>query len=81
MVATFAARSNYKEHLMTDIKPLDITSNRQDIADLRERLGRTRWPDAETPDDWSQGIPLAYVGEGALSFRNRHRRCAPGMMM
>ena len=35
----------------------------RDLADLRERLGRTRWPDAETVDDWSQGIPLAYVQE------------------
>ena len=24
---------------------------------------RTRWPEAETVDDWSQGIPLAYVQE------------------
>ena len=33
------------------------------IADLRERLTRTRWPEAETVDDWSQGIPRAYVQE------------------
>ena len=34
-----------------------------ELADLRERLRRTRWPDRETVDDWSQGIPLAYVQE------------------
>src|SRR5690606_12797894 len=34
-----------------------------DAADLQQRLARTRWPDAETVDDWSQGIPLAYVRE------------------
>ena len=33
------------------------------VADLRERLARTRWPDAETVDDWSQGVPLAYLQE------------------
>ena len=33
------------------------------LEDLRRRLGATRWPDAETVDDWSQGIPLAYVQE------------------
>jgi pimeloyl-ACP methyl ester carboxylesterase len=33
------------------------------IADLRDRLGRTRWPEKETVDDWSQGIPLSYVRE------------------
>ena len=29
------------------------------LADLRERLSRTRWPERETVDDWSQGAPLA----------------------
>jgi pimeloyl-ACP methyl ester carboxylesterase len=31
------------------------------IADLRDRLARTRWPERETVDDWSQGLPLAYA--------------------
>lgn len=31
------------------------------IADLRERLARTRWPDPEPVDDWSQGVPTAYM--------------------
>jgi epoxide hydrolase len=33
------------------------------IEDLRARLARTRWPERETVDDWSQGIPLSYVQE------------------
>ena len=33
------------------------------LRDLRERLVRTRWPEAETVGDWSQGVPLAYVRE------------------
>jgi pimeloyl-ACP methyl ester carboxylesterase len=33
------------------------------LDDLRDRLRRTRWPDAETVDDWSQGVPLAYLRE------------------
>lgn len=28
------------------------------LLDLRERLSRTRWPDKETVDDWSQGARL-----------------------
>ena len=31
------------------------------IDDLRARLRNTRWPERETVDDWSQGIPLAFV--------------------
>jgi epoxide hydrolase len=34
-----------------------------ELADLRDRLRRTRWADAETVDDWSQGVPLAYLEE------------------
>jgi pimeloyl-ACP methyl ester carboxylesterase len=34
-----------------------------ELADLRERLLRTRWPERETVDDWSQGVPLNYVQE------------------
>ena len=32
-----------------------------DIADLIERLSRTRWPELETVTDWSQGVPLTYL--------------------
>ena len=33
------------------------------LDDLRRRLRSTRWPERETVDDGSQGIPLAYVRE------------------
>jgi pimeloyl-ACP methyl ester carboxylesterase len=33
------------------------------LADLRERLRRTRWPEKETVGDWSQGVPLGYLRE------------------
>lgn len=29
------------------------------LDDLRQRLRRTRWPEAELVDDWSQGAPRA----------------------
>ena len=34
-----------------------------ELRDLRERLARTRWPEEETVDDWSQGVPRAYLME------------------
>lgn len=49
---------------MTDIRPFKIAIPDQDLADLRERLRSTRWPEKETPDDWTQGVPLTY----AISF-------------
>jgi epoxide hydrolase len=34
-----------------------------ELDHLRNRLRETRWPDAQTVDDWSQGVPLAYLQE------------------
>ena len=45
------------------ITPFTVAVPEADLDELRQRLGRTRWPDRETVDDWSQGIPLAYVQE------------------
>ena len=33
------------------------------LDDLKQRLGRSRWPSRETVTDWSQGMPLAYARE------------------
>ncbi|HEY0572872.1 MAG TPA: epoxide hydrolase [Pseudonocardia sp.] len=48
---------------MSGVTPYRIEIPDSDLADLRERLLRTRWPEAETVDDWSQGVPLAYLRE------------------
>ncbi|WIY06086.1 epoxide hydrolase [Amycolatopsis mongoliensis] len=45
------------------VKPFQVSLDEADVADLRERLRRTRWPEAETVGDWSQGVPLSYVRE------------------
>ncbi|MEJ3654501.1 epoxide hydrolase family protein [Actinomycetes bacterium KLBMP 9759] len=31
------------------------------LDDLRDRLARTRWPEAATTEGWGQGVPLDYV--------------------
>ena len=49
---------------MTDqIVPFRIDVSDEQLADLRQRLANTRWPEAEVVDDWTQGIPLSYVQE------------------
>ena len=45
------------------ITPFKIAIDQSQLDDLKRRLRATRWPDKETPNDWSQGIPLAYVKE------------------
>ena len=48
---------------MTDIRPFRVAVPDEDLADLRDRLRRTRWPERECVEDWSQGIPLDYTRE------------------
>ncbi|MDA0342110.1 MAG: epoxide hydrolase [Proteobacteria bacterium] len=45
------------------MRPFKIAAPDADLTDLRRRILATRWPEAEVVDDWSQGIPLAYVQE------------------
>lgn len=45
------------------IRPFRIDVPDAHLDDLKDRLARTRWPEPETVDDWSQGIPLAYTRE------------------
>lgn len=59
------------------IEPFRIAIPETALADLRDRIDRARWPDAETVVDESQGVPLAAAR--ALVDRWRHgydwRRC------
>ena len=45
------------------VTPFRIEIPDADLLDLRERLQRTRWPEVETVEDRSQGVPLAYMRE------------------
>ena len=45
------------------IHPFEPSIEEELLNDLTARLGNTRFPDEETVEDWSQGIPLAYVRE------------------
>ena len=62
---------------MSEPTPYRIEIPEQQLEDLKRRLAATRWPDAETPDDWSQGIPLAYMRELCAYWAEKYdwRRC------
>ncbi len=45
------------------IKPFRIDVGDDVLADLKSRLARTRWPEAELVNDWSQGAPLKWIQE------------------
>ena len=48
---------------MSQIKKFNIEIPQSKLDDLQQRLTLTRWPEKETPDDWTQGIPLLYMKE------------------
>jgi epoxide hydrolase len=57
---------------MTEIRPFRIAVPDDDLDDLRRRLARTRWPEAECVNDWSQGIPLNYTRELAAYWATEY---------
>ena len=40
------------------------------IDDARQRLAQTRFPEAETVEDWQQGVPLSYCQELVRYWRD-----------
>ena len=50
------------------ITPFRVEVPDAELDDLRDRLRRTRWPEREPVDDWSQGVPLGYLQELCSSW-------------
>jgi pimeloyl-ACP methyl ester carboxylesterase len=48
---------------VTDVVAFQVQIKDDEVSDLRSRLARTRWSEAELVDDWSQGVPRAYLQE------------------
>ncbi|PTL81075.1 epoxide hydrolase family protein [Vitiosangium sp. GDMCC 1.1324] len=42
-----------------DVTPFRVSIPQAALTDLKRRLAATRWPERETVNDWSQGVPLA----------------------
>ena len=63
--------------MTTTVEPFHLNIYQGELDDLRDRLGRTRWPDAETVHDTSQGPPLAKIRALADYWRDGYdwQRC------
>src|SRR6476469_4125363 len=61
----------------TAIRAFEIGFDESALSDLRRRIEATRWPERETVDDDSQGVPLATMQELARYWATEHdwRRC------
>ena len=62
---------------MGEIRPFELRIGEDELVRLADRLDQTRWPEAETVDDWSQGTPLAVLRELVAYWRIEYdwRRC------
>src|SRR5688572_27183202 len=54
---TFLAASEKKS--VTAVRPFEFRASDGAIAEMRRRIVATQWPEKETVDDLSQGVPLA----------------------
>ncbi|MBV9332970.1 MAG: alpha/beta fold hydrolase [Candidatus Eremiobacteraeota bacterium] len=59
------------------IRPFKIEFSETELVELRSRIAKTRWPDKETVDDTSQGVPLAMIRQLTLYWGNGYdwRKC------
>jgi len=53
-----------------EIRPFRVEVPDEALDDLRDRLGRTRWPSEVPGAGWSRGVPLGYLKELAGYWRD-----------
>jgi hypothetical protein len=60
-----------------EIRPFRLSIPEADLAEMRRRIGATRWPECETVSDDSQGVPLAMMQELARYWATDYdwRKC------
>jgi pimeloyl-ACP methyl ester carboxylesterase len=56
----------------TQIRRFRIHAPEADLADLRDRLARTRWPDELPGVGWRYGVPLGYLRDLAEYWRTSY---------
>ncbi|HEY3676724.1 MAG TPA: alpha/beta fold hydrolase [Candidatus Tumulicola sp.] len=61
----------------TAIRPFSVNIPEATLADMRRRITATNWPDRETVQDTSQGVPLAMIQDVASHWANDYdwRKC------
>lgn len=57
---------------MAEIQTFKIDIPGSEIEDLKQRLNNARWPEPETVDDWSQGVPIKYHQEFCAYWANEY---------
>jgi quercetin dioxygenase-like cupin family protein/pimeloyl-ACP methyl ester carboxylesterase len=74
---TTASRDAAKTTATDAIRPFHLSVPEEALAELRRRIVATNWPEKETVDDQSQGVPLAMIQELARYWATDYdwRKC------
>src|SRR6266566_4716384 len=59
MTSTMTPLDTPRETATDTIRPFQFHASDEDLAELRQRIKATRWPEKEPVADFSQGVPLA----------------------
>ncbi len=59
-----------------DIQPFTVSVSDADLADLQDRLARTRLPQPAPSDDWRTGTPNSYLREAVAAWQSFDWRAA-----
>ena len=59
MTSTMMPLDTARQTATDAIRPFQFHASDEDLADLRQRIKATRWPEKEPVADFSQGVPLA----------------------
>src|ERR1700741_3875965 len=55
-----------------DVTPFKVRVPQDALDDLKRRLASTRWPERETVNDWSQGVPLQKAQALVTYWRDKY---------
>src|SRR5881396_3423576 len=72
MTSTLMPLDTARQTATDAIRPFQFHASDEDLADLRQRIKATRWPEKEPVADFSQGVPLATMQKLARYWTTEH---------
>ena len=78
LIETIATQQRAHSADNAAIRPFRVSVPEAELADLRRRITATKFPERETVNDMSQGVPLATVAEARALLGDRIRLAKGG---
>src|SRR5437667_12339955 len=72
MTSTMTPLDTPRETATDTIRPFQFHASDEDLAELRQRIKATRWPEKEPVADFAQGVPLATIQKLARHWTTQY---------